>query len=125
MLFRHEIHYTQHYNFSSQICITWHVPLPVKCSISFRCYPSSPEMSCVALKHLGVASVDYIGRNTCRQINKANILLSKYISIIRSASLTQDEGKQLQVKICDHHKLFERVSFFVFFLQDFVLNSVV
>ncbi|KAJ8375601.1 hypothetical protein SKAU_G00061810 [Synaphobranchus kaupii] len=28
--------------------------------------------------------------------------------MIRSASLIQDEGKQLQVKICDHHKLFER-----------------
>lgn len=72
-----------------------------------------------------VASVDYIGRNTCRQINKANILLSEYISMIRSASLTQDEGKQLQVKICDHHKLFERVSFLLlFFFTGFCIKTV-
>ncbi|KAJ8341965.1 hypothetical protein SKAU_G00342560 [Synaphobranchus kaupii] len=55
------------------------------------------------------ASVEYIGRNTCRLVTKANILLSEYLSLIRSASLTNDEARQLQVEICDHHKLFERI----------------
>ncbi|KAJ8381331.1 hypothetical protein SKAU_G00021090 [Synaphobranchus kaupii] len=55
------------------------------------------------------ASVEYIGRNTCRLVTKANILLSGYLSLIRSASLTDDEARQHQVEICDHHKLFERI----------------